>query len=193
MSALPGEAERYLTSLERALGPLPAPERAEILEELRSHLADRAAQGTPDLLAGFEAPEAYAAAFVRERALAGALAQGTSWAVGRALLAGAGKLGWWYAVLVLGVLHLYGVTFLALAVAKTFFPSRVGLFVGGGTLAFGAFFGDPVHADGAFEVLGWWAIPLFVALGALILWAANGTLRALGRWRLARMRSGGRR
>ena len=186
---LPVEAERFLGRLEQALGPLPPGERQEIVEEIRSHLSERAAQGATELLTGFDDPEAYAATFVQERALAGALAGGGSWAVGRALLSGARRIGWWYVVLVLGVLHLYGAVFLLLAVLKPIFPASVGLFVGGSHVAFGAIFGEAL--SGRAELLGWWAIPLFVALGVPLLWGANWTLRALGHWRLGRLRAAG--
>jgi len=186
---LPVEAERFLGRLEQALGPLAPGERQEIVDEIRSHLSERAAQGATELLAGFDDPEAYAATFVQERALAGALAGGGTWAVGRALLSGARRIGWWYLVLVLGVLHLYGAVFLLLAVLKPIFPAKVGLFVGGSHVAFGAIFGEDF--PGRAELLGWWAIPLFVALGVPMLWGANWTLRALGRWRLARLRAAG--
>lgn len=190
-AALPNEAEHFLRGLDRALSTLPGAERREILDEVRSHLADRAAQGATDLLRGFESPEAYAAAFFQERALASALAQGSSWAVGRALLAGARRVGWWYLVLVLGLLHVYGLSFLVLAVVKPFFPGNVGLFVGGGRFTFGVVPGADVAR--ATEVLGWWAMPVFLVLGVFTLWIANWMLRALGRWRLGRLRvTGGR-
>lgn len=188
---LPENVERFLRGLDRALSSLPGAERQEIVDELRSHFADRSAAGATDLLAGFESPEAYAASFVQEGALAGALAQGASWAIGRALLAGARRVGWWYLVLVLGILHLYGASFLLLAVLKPIFPEHVGLFVGGGRFSLGAVFGEE-RARSA-ELLGWWAIPVFVVAGVLVLWSANWMLRAAGRWRLARLRAAGAR
>ena len=190
-AVLPDEAERFLRGLDRALSPLPGEERQEIVDEVRSHLADRAAQGATDLLGGFGSPDAYGAAFLQEKALASALARGTSWAIGRALLAGARKVGWWYVVAVLGLLHLFGVSFLVLAVLKPVFPGNVGLFMGGGRFSLGAIFGGEV--GNTTEVLGWWSIPVFAVLGASALWGGNWMLRALGRWRLARLRATGGR
>jgi uncharacterized membrane protein len=187
---LPKRAERFLRDLGSALSKVPAAERDEIVAEIRSHLEDRLSQGASDILAGFSDPGAYAAAFMQERALASAVAQGTSWAIGGALLRGARTLGWWYTVLVLGLLHVYGLVFLALALAKPIFPRNVGLFVhrrpSGTALSFGGIFGEDL--SDTTEILGWWAIPILVLLGVLALWGANRTLRALGRWRLKRIR-----
>ncbi len=185
MSELPAGAVAFLRQLERYLSPLPEAERQDVVAEIRSHLVDRAAQGATDLLGPFGTPESYAAAFLQERELAGALAGGSSWAVGRALVSGARKIGWWYVVAVLGMLHLYGTALIVLAALKPFFPANVGMFLGEG-LTIGI---RSAHdLSGWHEVLGWWAIPGFLVPGVLVLWGANATLRALGRWRLARLR-----
>lgn len=189
MKALPAEAERFLRHLDGALSAMPAAEREDVVAEIRSHLEDRAARGDVDLLGPFGRPEAYAATFLQERALVGALARGTSWELGRALLAGARRFGWWYVVLVLAVLHLYGAVFVVLAVLKPLFPGNVGAFVGTERFSIGAHFGPESAFAGTREVLGWWSVPIFFVVGVLLLWSANWTLRRLARWRLARLRS----
>ena len=83
------------------------------------------------------------------------------------------------------MLHLYGVAFVILAALKPFFPANVGLFLGEG-ITIGGQWGQDL--SGAREVLGWWAIPVFLVPGVLMLWGANHVLRALARWRLARLR-----
>lgn len=186
MRVLPAEAERFLEGLRGALAALPAAERDDIVAEIRSHLEERAERGEPDLVGAFGPAEAYAATFLQERNLSGALARGSSWAMGRALLSGARKAGWWYLVVVLAILHLYGLSLIALAALKPLFPDNVGLFAGGGTLALGA---APVQ-PGAREFLGWWAIPAFLGAGIFILWSANWTLCNLARRRLAQLRAG---
>jgi uncharacterized membrane protein len=184
MSELPREAEGFLRDLERHLSPLPAIERQDIVAEIRTHLADRAAQGAGNLLASFGHPDEYAATFLEQRALSDALARGSSWALGRALLAGARRLGWWYAVLALGLVQVLGATLLALSVIKLLFPGEVGVFVGGHGLTIGTIGGDRSMV----EVLGWWAVPVFLCLGVAALWSANWMLRLLAGWRLARLR-----
>ncbi len=183
MSELPREAEGFLRELERHLSPLPATERQDIVAEIRTHLEDRAAEGVADLLAPFGRPQAYAATFLEQRALSDALARGSSWALGRALLAGARRLGWWYAVAALVLVQVLGASFLAMSVLKLFLPEKVGLFIGPRVFALGSYAGD--HP--ATEVLGWWAIPLFIVLGVAALWSANWMLRLLASWRLARL------
>jgi hypothetical protein len=185
--SLPEPAERYLRDLDRALVLLPREEREEIVSEIRSHLEDRVAQGAADVLAGFQGASEYAAAFLQEGALRGALARGSSWSIGRALVSGARSLSWWYVVIVLGLLHVYGIAFLVLAALKPIFPGHVGLFVGNHHLTLGALGGDDLEQ--AREVLGWWAVPVFVVVGTATLWGANWILRVLGRWRLGRLRS----
>jgi uncharacterized membrane protein len=181
MTALPSAAERYLRDLERCLSALPAAERAEIVAEIRSHLAERP-QAAADPAAALGRPEVYAASFVEERALAGALATGSSWALGRALVAGAQRLAWWYVVAVLAVVYLYGAILVVLGALKPFFPAHIGVFVHDGT---SVSIGTIDHPERATEVLGAWAVPVFVGAGVLVLWGAHVVLRMLARWRLA--------
>ena len=184
MSELPREAEAFLRDLKRHLSPLPDAERRDIVAEIRSHLEDRAAQGAGELLAPFGTPEAYAGAFLEQRALSSALARGSSWAIGRALLGGARRVGWWYAVIALGLVQLLGAVFLVLSALKIVLPGMVGLFIGPRTF----FLGMRLPAPGATEVLGWWAIPLFFVLGVAALWSGRWMLRLLAGWRLSRIR-----
>lgn len=176
------EAERFLRALEAALSALPREERQDVVAELRSDLAERAARGDPDPLPGFGSAEAYAAGFVQARALRSALASGTSFALARALLAGARRLAGWYLVAVLVVLQVYGAGFLLCAALKPFFPAHVGLFVGAGGVSFGAVGGDALATHR--EVLGGWAIPAFLVPGVVALWAGNRGLRLLAERRL---------
>lgn len=185
---LPKNAEAFLRDVGLALSPLPAEEREDLLAELRSHLLDRASQGRDDAVAEFGPAEQYASAFLAERALSGALASGTSWSLGRALLVGARDLLRVLLLLVpLGLLHVIGLALLAVGALKPFFPANVGVFVpnGGRLWAIGYVSGD---LSGSREVLGWWALPVFLVSGALLLWAANRGLRAAARSRLERAR-----
>lgn len=185
MSELTREAEGFLRDLERHLSPLSEAERRDAVAEIRSHLEDRAAQGATDLLAPFGRAEDYAAAFLQERALAGALAGGSSWAIGRALLAGARRLAWWYAVAALWLVQLLGALLAALGVLKIFCPEKVGVFMHGRSLTVGI-----VEDEGGVEMLGWLSVPAFFAIGVLAIWSAHWFLRTLASWRLSRIRPG---
>jgi len=184
MRGLPEQAEAFLRDLERHLFPLPEAERRDVAAEIRSHLADRAARGEGNLLAPFGSAQAYAAAFLEERALSRALARGSSLGMGRALLRGAGRIGWWYAVAALGLVQVLGVGLVAMAAMKIFLPQRIGIFVGPRVFALGAYSGSAP----AVEILGRWAVPAFAVLGIAALWSARFMLRLLAGWRLARIR-----
>lgn len=181
MSELPTAAERYLRELERSLATLPPAERAEIVAEIRSHLLDRPEAARDPAAALGPAPE-YAASFLQARMLSDALARGSSWALGRALVAGAGRLVWWYVVAVLALGHAYGALLVLLAALKPLFPQAIGLFVGRRQFILGAFSGEP--PAGAHEVLGWTIVPVFLVAGGLVLWLSHLGLRALVRRRL---------
>jgi uncharacterized membrane protein len=179
MRALSPPAERYLRDMDRCLSAIPEAEREEIVAEIRSYLLDRAdAAAHPVQVLG--PPAEYAASFVHERALAGALVKGTSWALGRALVTGVGRLTWWYVVAVLALAHVYGAVLVALAALKPVFPRHIGVFVGDHFVV-GAMLGSALVGR---EVIGWWAIPFFLVPGVFILWGGNFVLRVLVRWRL---------
>lgn len=181
MSELSAAAEGYLRDLDRCLAPLPDAERAEIVAEIRSYLLDRPeAALEPERALG--SASAYAASFLQARVLSDALTRGTPWALGRAAVTGAGRLVWWYVVVVLSIGHVYGALLLVLAALKPLFPEAIGLFVGPGHLVLGAFSGDV--PGGAHEVLGWTSIPIFLITGGLVLWLSHLGLRTLVRRRL---------
>jgi hypothetical protein len=178
---LPPAAEAFLRRLSAGLAPLPAGEREDVLAEVRDHLAARHAQGRLDLAGEFGEPEAYAARFLSAHALSGALAHGGALALGRALLTGAGRTLLTLLVVVpLWVLHAAGWVLVGLGALKPLLPGTIGLWVGEGVFVLGAFSGSP----GAPERLGYWAVPLFLAGGVLLAWAAHRALHALARRRL---------
>lgn len=180
---LPDYAERFLRELRQGLGSLPAQERDEIVAELHIHLLDRQAQGKTELLAGFETPEDLAASFVSENALRGALARGTSWALGRALLISArDRILTFLLFLALVLLHICAFVLVFAAALKPFMPKQIGLWVGNGHFFVGASDGNPaVH-----EVLGRWGIPVLAISGIFLFWISNRAMRAVARRRLRR-------
>lgn len=177
---LPQAAEDFLKKVRQGLGTLGHAERDEIVNELRAHLLDRQAQGKVDVLDGFEPPEMLASNFVAEYALRGALAQGTSWALGRALLIAArdSLLGLFVLVPLL-LAQITALCFLVTAALKPFMP-EMGLWVGQGNFYVGVNNGNPAIR----EVLGWWGVPVLAISGVLLFWISNRAMRALVRWRL---------
>ncbi len=182
---LPRDAESYLSQLRMSLSALSDEERDEIVREVRSHLLDRHAAGKSPLLEGFDAPEDYASQFLGERLLRGALAQGTPWALGRALwVAARDSLLGMFVLLPLAVLGLMGVTLVILSALKPFFPDQIGLIHSPGHWVLG-FVSERLPTS--VEMLGWWSIPLFALGGCALLACSTLALRALARWRLQRL------
>jgi uncharacterized membrane protein len=186
MKALPSDVEDYLRELKLGLAPLGSPDRDEILAEVRSHFEERLAQGRARVLDGFLSAERYAASFLAERSLASALAEGTPWALSRSLWIGRVERAFALAAAVpLGLLQLCAVALVLLGALKPLFFERIGLWLGPqGRFALG-FLSDPQ----AHELLGWWAVPLFIGGGALVLILAHRAQMALARRRLRRVRA----
>ncbi len=174
-------ADEFLRKVRQGLASLPTVEQEEIVAELRSHLLERQSQGNPDPLAGFETPERLAAEFVAEYSLRGALAQGTSWALGKALFTAARDSVLGLLVLMpLVLLQVSALLVLLTAVLKPFVPGKVGLWVGNGNF----YVGVDQQLAGVHEVLGWWGIPVLAVTGVLLFWVSNRAMLALVRWRL---------
>lgn len=184
-TSLTDSCETFLRKLRQGLSSLPLAEQDEIIAELRSHFVTRQSEGSSDPLAGFETPEKLAAEFVSERALRGALARGTSWALGRALFVAARDSFLVLAVLIpLLLLQIAALCFLLAAALKPFLRDRIGLWVGPGN-----FYVGTSHVPGVHEVLGWWGIPVLAVAGIVLFWIANRLMLVLVRWRLHSIRS----
>jgi hypothetical protein len=163
--------ERYLRALHAGLRGLPRDEAAEIVEELRSHVHDRAGgeltdAGVTAALERLGPPQELAARYLAEGMVArpepgprpgralGALIRWVCWG-------GAGVL------LGLGALLGYGLaaTLCWCAARKPFAPDRVGLWrlaEDPDTWSLRLGFGRAPHGT---EVLGWWVVPLGLLLG----------------------------
>lgn len=178
---LPPPAEEFLQRVRRGLGSLDPSERDDLVDELRAHLLDRQVQGSTDLLVGFGPPEELAASYLTEQSLRGALARGTSWALGRALwVAARDSTLLLFGLLPLVVIQLAAFSSVVTALLKPFVPFEMGLWVGAGNFYVGARNGNPaIH-----EVLGWWGVPVLAISGLILFWASNRAMRALVRWRL---------
>lgn len=184
--ALPPGTARFLRDLKKGLASLPDAERAEIVAELEAHLVERHAAGAAAPEAEFGAAEAYAAQFLDERALTGAVAEGSTLALGRALLGGARSFV--ETVFVVGPLFLLqgtSVLLLVLAALKPVLFERVGYFRnarGGAWVGFSDGVGDV-------DVLGWWTVPAFALPALVVLYGSRRLLAALARRRLTRARA----
>lgn len=186
--------DMYLGELRGALRALPEAERDEILAELRSHVLDRASgeagltdEAVRKALDGLGAPRVLAAGYVGRAVAERVEVSRSPWRI----LMGAWRLTS-LSVSAFGLFIVsltgYGVgaSFVLVALAKPFFPDKVGMWVRGHGQDFTVNIGanDAPHLATQ-EMLGWWIIPLGLVLGAAILWATwrlgLAWVRALGR------------
>lgn len=181
------EIDDFLRRFRRALASVPADVREELVDELRSHIEERLAQGRLDLEAGFGSPEDYASHFVTEGALQAAVSRGNPFHILTVLL---GKVRATavtiFVVLPLGMLELVACGLILDGLLKPIGGSHVGLFLrsNGG---FGAL-GWIRDIGSMHEVLGYAAMPIFLFCGLLLLWAAHKLLQTVARRELVRIR-----
>jgi hypothetical protein len=167
----------YLDQVRRYLHGLSAAERDEIIAELRSHVLDRvegaflpdkveaalAALGAPRQVAQLNLSERMAVRVARNRSPLTVLG-----AVGR--LAGLSVYG--FAAFLVSITG-YGIAagFLLTAAVKPFAPDRAGLWwMSDPKDAYSFSLGVVDHPAAAHELLGWWIIPIGLAIGALAAW-----------------------
>lgn len=192
-SELSAEAERYLRRLSTALRSMDPPEREAIIQETRSHLVERAAEGpgsVADTLRAFGRPESYAVHFLEDADLRSALARNAALPMLGEVLRLAGKsLAAFLAATVILLLCTFALSFGVLAVVKPIAPEAVGLWIdsAGGSFAFGIV--SESSRQGAAEVLGYWIIPIALVGLVLSLVAATGLQRMVIARRLRRVES----
>jgi hypothetical protein len=190
-SEFPEDVDTYLAQLERELHPLPAGERAKIVQEIGGHLAERSEVGPQMLHATISqlgTPRGLARSFLDDRALSQALDTGKALRILWAILKGAVRSLAWLTVGTTGVLlYMFAVAFLIVAVMKPILPSQVGMWMGpdGGVTNFGVM---SDHPRGTPELLGWWIIPISLA-AAVFFWLAAGSVLKRGGRLLLRKRA----
>jgi hypothetical protein len=167
--------ERYLRTLKRELRGLGTDETADIVAELRSHVAERVDEGASvdDVLARLGRAEELAGRYLADHVLASAEVSrsplGVLHGVFRwATLSAAGS-----AVLLVAIAGYFaGAALLLCAALKPFHPQTAGLWTfpdGAGAtevslrMGFGTL---PAHAT---DVLGWWIVPIGLAAGTMLI------------------------
>jgi hypothetical protein len=180
--AIAGEAqqkiEAYLNRIRGRLRGLRAEERREILEELRSHLLEKAAAGgmtgaaVDAALESLGRPEELALEYVTDELLARA-------EVSRSPLRILDTLFRWASLSIVGFFvllgaitgYFLGVVFLLVAALKPFHPETAGLWASrdaSGDLALSVHLGFGYAPVGGREVLGWWIVPIGLLAGCLL-------------------------
>ena len=181
--------DSYLAELRRCLGELPPEEVHDILQEIRGHILERAeASGelTEErlvaILKALGRPEEIAPLYQVDSVVAKARASLSPRLVMRGIQRWSAVSAWGFVLFVLGVVgYATGFSLMLSAFAKIISPDHVGAWVHGATFSIGVS-SDPAARD----VLGWWLVPVGLAVGALVVF---GTTRLL-RWtlRFARIR-----
>ena len=149
------KTDAYLNRLRESLGGLKPEEIGEILEELRSHIADKAAMGGELTVAGVDAalaalgnPEELAQEYVTDAVLVRA-------EVNRSPAS------------VLASLYGAGISFFLVALLKPFHPDAAGLWIWrhSGDVTYSVRLGFGAPPAGARELLGWTIVPVGLSLG----------------------------
>lgn len=171
-----GELERYLRRLRYALRPLPSEEREEIVREVRSHFLDRVESSGADRVASVRStaqalgpPEEYARTFVRDYRVTAALTDGSGFAMLYEVvrLAGSG-MRWLVGLMLFLIVFGVAVGLVVVGLLKLVFPESVGLWYASDLGVLGMGWVDASTAAEARELLGYWIVPLNVALGVLL-------------------------
>lgn len=190
--------ESYLTEVRAGLRGIPNAQALEIVEELRSHILDRAAtQGAVTETAVAAAlerlgrPKEVAAMYVAENIVTRAEKSFSPWLVLKGLFRWAGISAAGVFVFFTSMTgYLIAVSFAISAMMKPFAPDRVGLWVSEDNYSLVVLgFVDTPHTGQ--ELLGWWLIPvgLCVGIGLFLLTSQFGlwSLRRFQRMRAAQL------
>jgi uncharacterized membrane protein len=191
--------DSYLQKVRAGLRGLPATEAEEIVRELRSHILDRAGSagelpesGVAAALVKLGDPEDLAAQYTTENLMARAERTRSPWLILRGIFRWA-SLSFAGFFVFLGALIGYATAFAFLfcAVAKPFAPKTIGLWIRDTSLSsFSASLGTVNANAGAREVLGWWIIPIGMAVGvALFLLTTRFGLWSIRRFRRSSARA----
>jgi uncharacterized membrane protein len=198
--------EAYLGRLRRRLRGMHDDDAREIVEELRSHIRDKAAASGPagsppsgqmtaaaveQALAALGSPEELASQYLTDDLLARA-------EVSRSPLRILESLFHWASLSVAGFLvllgsmvgYFLGVVFILVAALKSFHPRTAGVWVipsGAGDFEVSIRLGFGSAPLGGREVLGWWIVPLGLAAGcALVMLTTRFAIWCVRQYRKSR-------
>jgi uncharacterized membrane protein len=183
----PAPVGRYLQRLGWALHPLSGDERAAIVAEIQSHIAERSLAPNASIaaiLATLGEPDDLARAFVEDRELSGALNRAAPGRLLATILGRATRSATAFGIgLVAVILYAFGLSFAIVAVLKPIAPRNVGLWRGPGTFNMGFLTSPPASTT---ELLGLWIVPIGLIAAVLCYLAATALIRRGGRLLLRR-------
>lgn len=177
------ELDSYMSSLRSSLGPLTLNEREEILREIKAHIRDSVEQSRSNVEAVLArlGPAEELAAQYRDCLLIRRASRSISpLLLLRATLRLATK-GLSGIVVFFAAIFGYAIGggFVLSAVAKCIFPGHTGVWVNGGELVMsGTTLTSYIPQPPAHEILGWWYVPLTLALGSFLLLLTTFIIRS---------------
>lgn len=190
--------ELYLKQVRSGLRDRPEPQVADILQELRSHIMERAQTGgslsdsaTHEALRSLGGPAEVASLYVAENVMARAERSRTPWTVLHGVFYWAMLSLKGFVVLTFCLIgYMFGAAFFIAALAKPFNPDAVGLWMIGPD-SYSLAIGMTDSARHGRELLGWSLIPLGCSLGGgTILLTTHFGLWCIRRFRRARVTLG---
>jgi len=189
--------EAYLDRLRRSLRGLSQEEIREIVEELRSHILDKAmangevtSAAVGDALAELGSPEALASEYVTDAMLARAEVSRSPVGILKSLFRWASLSTAGFFVLFVSVVgYGIGISFFLVALLKPLHPETAGLWVWRpeGAITYSVRLGFATPPAGARELLGWWIVPIGFSLGfGLVMLTTHFALWCVRRYRQSR-------
>jgi HAAS len=177
--------ETYLARLRSRLGGINENDVREIVDELRSHILDKAtvngevtAAGVDGTLAALGSPKQLANEYMTDNLLAQAEVSGSPVRILRSLFRWASLSVAGFFVLVGSILgYFLGAAFLLCALLKPFHPQTAGLWMipdGPDSWEWSLRLGFGGAAAGGREVLGWWIVPIGLIVGAGLVMLTTG-------------------
>jgi uncharacterized membrane protein len=191
--------DAYLSRLRGCLRGVNDAEVCETVEELRSHIMDKAAAdgemtsaGVDAALAGLGSPEELASQYMTNHLLARAEVSRSPVQILKSLFRWASLSVAGFFVLIGSVVGYFcGVVFMLVAVAKLFHPRTAGFWTyrdSAGDLAFSIRLGFGSVPGVGKDVLGWWIVPIgWLAGGGLVMLTTHIAVWFVRRYRRSRV------
>jgi len=187
-----GKIENYLGKLRRNLRGLRDDDVRDIVEELRSHILDKASeQNLDEVLAGLGTPEDLASQYATDSQFARAEVSRTPWSILKSLFRWASLSVAGFFVLMGSLLgYFVGVVLILCGYLKLVHPQTAGIWTTRDAmddLQISVHLGFGSAPTGAHEVLGWWIVPIGVLGGfGLVMLTTRFALWCVRRYRKAR-------
>jgi uncharacterized membrane protein len=171
--------DAYLNRVRKRLRGLSAEDKREILEELHSHIMDKAASAAGQTtaavaaaLASLGSPEELAREYMTDELLARAEVSRSPWQLLDSLFRWASMSVAGFLVLLGSITgYFLGAVFVLVAALKPFHPETAGLWFSQdvtGNRTFSLRMGFGIVPAGMHEMLGWWIVPLGLLMGCVL-------------------------